>query len=242
MGGRRKHLFDWSEEAVKWHKNAAGYGGYYEALAFRILKALPEDARICDVGCGTGALTLQLAPHCREVVGIDIRPHVLEELARAAALAGLDNVRTIPGDFAELEDPAEPFDAMVFCQFGGVKRFYEQLGRWCTGKLFFVGNATSARGFSATGRSGREVYYEEDTVFLDSAGADYTCAYMTLEFGQPFEDREDAERFMRHYDSGSTEEEIRNYLDTSLVRAKEGSGFALYLPCQRPLVLLEIRL
>lgn len=241
MAERRERLFDWSEEAIIWHKNAVAYGDYYAKLAAFVLNGLPEKARICDVGCGTGALLLQLAPHCREAVGIDIRPHVLEELKSSAAALGLKNVRTVPGDFAELEPFAERFDAMVFCQFGGVEKFYDQLRRWCAGKLFFIGNATSARGFSATGKAGREVYYKDDLAFLDSVGASYRSEYITLEFGQPFENREDAERFMRHYDGESTEREIGSYLDANLVKA-EGDGFELYLPCLRPLVLLEIEL
>ncbi|HEY2936141.1 MAG TPA: methyltransferase domain-containing protein, partial [Gaiellaceae bacterium] len=34
--------------------------------------------RALDAGCGAGALALALAPHVREVVGVDVVPELLE--------------------------------------------------------------------------------------------------------------------------------------------------------------------
>ena len=49
----------------------------------RLLAPLAGDERVLDVGCGTGALALALAPHVREVVGVDSSPDLLA--ARASA-------------------------------------------------------------------------------------------------------------------------------------------------------------
>jgi SAM-dependent methyltransferase len=48
----------------------------------------PTD-RLLDVGCGSGYTTLQLAPHVREVVGVDNSPGMIERAERAAAESGI---------------------------------------------------------------------------------------------------------------------------------------------------------
>jgi SAM-dependent methyltransferase len=50
------------------------------------------DLRVLDVGCGSGRLTLALAPVARSVVGLDRDTDALDEARRRAAAAGLMNV------------------------------------------------------------------------------------------------------------------------------------------------------
>jgi predicted TPR repeat methyltransferase len=56
-----------------------------------------------DVGTGRGRLALALALHCRQVVGIDREPTVIDDARRLAAGAGLTNVQFIVGDAETLE-------------------------------------------------------------------------------------------------------------------------------------------
>jgi len=49
-------------------------------------------SRVLDVGCGSGRLSLALAPVSRSVVGLDRDVPALEEARRRAAAAGLANV------------------------------------------------------------------------------------------------------------------------------------------------------
>jgi ubiquinone/menaquinone biosynthesis C-methylase UbiE len=66
------------------------------------------DERALDVGTGTGALALALAPHVREVVGVDLVPELLE-LARERG-AAFENVSFVEGDATRLEFPDGAFD------------------------------------------------------------------------------------------------------------------------------------
>jgi SAM-dependent methyltransferase len=50
------------------------------------------ELRVLDVGCGSGRLTLAMAPAARSVVGLDRDTAALEEARRHAAAAGLANV------------------------------------------------------------------------------------------------------------------------------------------------------
>ena len=58
------------------------------------------DERALDVGTGTRALALALAPHVREVVGVDLVPELLERARERAA--GRANVRFEQADATRL--------------------------------------------------------------------------------------------------------------------------------------------
>jgi SAM-dependent methyltransferase len=67
---------------------------YPAALGRAIVEALVLDGtgRLLDVGCGPGSLTLLLAPHVAEAVGVDADAGMLAQAARLAAEQGVRNV------------------------------------------------------------------------------------------------------------------------------------------------------
>jgi SAM-dependent methyltransferase len=66
------------------------------------------DERALDSGTGTGALAFALAPHVREVVGVDRSPELLEEARRQGA--GFPNVTFVEGDATRLDVESGSFD------------------------------------------------------------------------------------------------------------------------------------
>jgi SAM-dependent methyltransferase len=62
-----------------------------------------------DVGTGTGPLAFALAPHVRDVVGVDLVPELLE-LGRRYANERYENVQLVEGDAARLGFSTESFD------------------------------------------------------------------------------------------------------------------------------------
>ena len=74
---------------------AAGRVGYPAKVADVLVAALQLDGsgRLLDVGCGPGSLTLLLAPHFAQAVGIDPDPDMLSEAARLAEERGIHNVQ-----------------------------------------------------------------------------------------------------------------------------------------------------
>ena len=63
------------------------------------------DSRVLDVGCGSGRLSLALAPVARAVVGLDRDAAAIEEARQRATAAGLANV-----EFHEADVEAEPYE------------------------------------------------------------------------------------------------------------------------------------
>ena len=61
---------------------------YQTALDFADLR--PDD-RLCDVYCGAGTISLMMARHCQEVLGIEIVPQAIDNAKENAARNGIDN-------------------------------------------------------------------------------------------------------------------------------------------------------
>jgi SAM-dependent methyltransferase len=79
-----------------------------EARLLRLLD-LRGDERALDVGTGAGAFALALAPHVREVVGVDIVPELLAEARERAP----GNVELREADARALPFPDASFDLVA---------------------------------------------------------------------------------------------------------------------------------
>lgn len=118
--------------------NAEGYesfmGRWSRQLAPRFVKFAPiaDGSRILDVGCGTGALSAEIArqsPHC-QITGIDLSP---EFVAYANSCAQRSNVNFQVGNAQSLDFPDEQFDAclsqLVFNFFPDRRKALNELQR-----------------------------------------------------------------------------------------------------------------
>ncbi len=101
----------WAEGAERQDRFLAPFG---EAA----LEALGDVAglRALDLGCGAGAVTLELARRGAEAVGLDVSPDLVAAARRRAE--GVRGVRFVEADAAEAPPPG-PFDALV-SRFGAM--------------------------------------------------------------------------------------------------------------------------
>ncbi|MCA9878610.1 MAG: methyltransferase domain-containing protein [Thermomicrobiales bacterium] len=79
--------------------------------------ALPPQARVLDVGCGTGIVARTVAARLRgqgAVTGLDLNPAMLAVARQAADAAGMA-ITWVQGDAQALPFPEASFD-LVFCQ------------------------------------------------------------------------------------------------------------------------------
>lgn len=132
-----------------------------------------------DVGTGRGRLALALAPHCREVVGIDREPTVIDDARRLAAGAGLTNVQFIVGDAETLEYTTWRPDLVVahLCMSDAI---VERAGRALSpgGVLAFVAFHTDQ--WRETGRASRFAY-DEDKMRTVLARTEFAVEHLEVE-------------------------------------------------------------
>ncbi|HEY7379861.1 MAG TPA: methyltransferase domain-containing protein [Gaiella sp.] len=77
-----------------------------EQRLLRLLAPLGADERVLDAGCGTGALSLALAPHVGEVVGVDADERFLtaaRESAPASCTFVAGDVMALPFAYGEFD-------------------------------------------------------------------------------------------------------------------------------------------
>ena len=74
------------------------------------------DSNVLDVACGPGYVAIGFAAICREVVGVDITPEMLEIAERNRREGGLSNLGFQPADADRLPFPNAAFDVVV-CRF-----------------------------------------------------------------------------------------------------------------------------
>ena len=71
---------------------------------------MDADSVVLDLGAGTGAFTLAVAPHCRRVVAVDVSPPMTAALRARIETSGLDNVTVVEAGFLTYEHRGEPAD------------------------------------------------------------------------------------------------------------------------------------
>lgn len=93
--------------------------------AFSLLKDLPDQPEILDIGCGSGMQTVELARICPDchITAVDIHQPFLDDLAQKAVTAGVgDRITTVQGSMDELPFEDASFDVV-----------------WAEGSVFIVG-------------------------------------------------------------------------------------------------------
>lgn len=92
--------------------------------AYRMLKELPENPRILDVGCGPGMQTIQLAKLSgAKIVALDFHQPFLDELEASAEKENLqDKIVTVLGSMFDLKFEDKSFDLI-----------------WSEGAIFVIG-------------------------------------------------------------------------------------------------------
>lgn len=90
------------------------FGTFFGSVAEDVAAAAPEGARVLEVGCGPGHLSIRLSRgHGLEVTGLDLDPAMIQRARANAGRVGGEGPAFIVGDVASLPFPDGSFDLVA---------------------------------------------------------------------------------------------------------------------------------
>ncbi|HUZ21278.1 MAG TPA: methyltransferase domain-containing protein [Acidimicrobiales bacterium] len=104
----------WTRRAVSWDHGAGNNPGLVKVVERVLAEAGPTPgSRVVDLGCGSGQLTLKIAPLVGSVLAVDVSQAMIDLLAANARQAGVDNVEGRALPIEHLDVPAGFVDLVV---------------------------------------------------------------------------------------------------------------------------------
>lgn len=226
-------MFHWTDDMVRFMRDAAGYGSYQTELAGWICDQLPQAQHVCDAGCGLGFLALQLARRYPRVTAADISDqalHILRAQAEEKRLSNLEIVQTDLLTFA----PETRFDAMVCCLFGKMPELLPMAKRCCAGRIVVIKKAFTHHRFSVSSVPLRDEVTDRAAEYLRERGVRFSLETRTFEMGQPLRSLDDAMRFFETYSKDAPGTLTREAVLARLTETDDAQ-FPYYLPQKKAL-------
>lgn len=230
-------LHYWWEDMVRFMRDASEYGTYNQALADRLAPHLDTTMHICDAGCGLGYLSLALSPYAGQITSVEQNPDAVAVLRANCETRGITNIVPRCGTVQSVV-PENPYDAMVFCFFGGIQEILDTVRQQCRGKVFIITRNYTTHRFSVGKHATGSYGYLTASTRLKELGIPYTESFFELEFGQPLRNLEDARRFYEIYSKDEDKTVITDEFLRTKVVPNDHADFPLYLPHRRSLALL----
>ena len=226
-------MYPWTSERVAWYQRAVDWTGFDRKLADLALPDLAPGDQVCDLGCGTGYLALELARRGCRVTAVDRAGVCLDYLRAETARRGLaDRLTVVEADWHDLP-PGTAWDTVVMA-FAGKPD--EELGGYlalCRRRLVLV-TKTSAQ--SHVRGPGEPPLFRRNADALEAAlrarGLSFARRDAVLDFGQPLRSREEAEAYLAVY--GGPESALTRLTETG------DPEFPLCLPNEKRLAVFTI--
>ncbi len=232
-------MFRWQPQMIRYMKDASEYGFYHRKLAEKIVKHLPENANICDAGCGLGYLSLELAQYCHNVIAVDIAPKALNILSQNIQQHGYTNISVVEGNISDC-CPLEPYDAMVFCFFGSIAKTLAVAKAQCCGRVIMIRKNWEKHRFTLCDKPLEYFNFAEAQTQLNFIGIPFCYETFALEMGQPFRSMEDAVDFFRTYNKDVDADSITATDIWDKLIKQDCKDFPYYLPSLKQMGLIAL--
>ena len=223
------HGFLWTDDSIRWMRDASQKSRYYAVIAERISAYLPPSARVFDAGGGLGDLAIWLSYHVAHVTLIERDPKAVAAFRERCP----QNVSAMMGDvFGYIPD--QLYDALVLCFFGKPGEILPLARELTRGRTFVVQSAEAEKAFSLDGAKASYTVHDI-AAELKAQGVPYALELFEVEHGQPFRSAEDAVSFFSFYAGRPVRfEEIAPRLTTV-----QDAAFPYYCAANRKLGLLS---
>lgn len=241
-------MYKWSDKKIEWYERALKESDFAKRLADALEPLLTPGESVCELGCGTGYLSLELAERGFQVMAVEADRNAADCLSakadklkfqgRIGTNADSGSISVYQGDWKEILGSPR-WDTIIMCFAGDFRNELPLYLRSCRGKLLLVTTEPKDNPEGISGRTSGFRYRlreSETRKLLDEQGAAYTITKASLELGQPFVDIEEAREYHDAYDV--PEKQYNNNLKKMVMSGNP--FFPYYLPNNKDLKIYQI--
>ena len=220
----------WTEESAALLGRAYRHGTAVKTLGSWIAPRIRARAHVCDVGCGVGALSLELVRRGFAVTALDISSVALGQLQ---AHDGLEIL------CMDAREHTAVYDAMVFCFYADIEECLRMARRCHAQDVFYVSRDYDKHRFSVGEHPVAYRGYRDACAALEAQGIAYEARSCALDMGQPFVSLDEARRFFELYSRDDPALITDEFLMGRLMRT-EDEQYPLYLPHLRAAGMIHL--
>lgn len=103
----------WNRLAKRYAAMPVRDSASYREKLTRTRAVLPDQARLLEIGCGTGSTALAHAPHAADILAIDFSESMIAIARQKAAAEGITNVAFRTAALEDITDADGTFDAVL---------------------------------------------------------------------------------------------------------------------------------
>ena len=229
-------MFFWTEDSIRWYKEASLYTGYHKKLAEELKEFLAPQVTLCDLGCGTGLLSMELSDMVWKILAVDRDSAAIDFVRWQTGKRNIRDLTALEADYKELPDGC--CDVALACSFGTLRSNLYDFIKIPTQRLIFINRnkGKSKEGFEGVIREPDSA--SQDEGYLIANKVPYYKKAFTLDFGQPLRDEEDAQKFFAHYKLTPQEGTLAELLEKH--QLKEPGEYRYYIPNEKEIVVFVI--
>lgn len=235
-------MYIWSPDSIRFRIDATEQTRYDDAIIEQVLPYLPDNAHVCDAGCGLGYTSLALARHSARVTAVDTSKEALDVLRRKIATDRIDNIDVVEADLFAMQ-PAQMYDAMLFCFFGRIEETLRAAKRQCNKTVIMVKKNWQNHRFTPGEVPLKRFTFQQTLLELDRLSIPYRAETFPIEMGQPIRSIADAMLFFETYRQEDDEETLLPEKVKRLLRANDSDDsdeFPYFLPARRLLGMVIV--
>lgn len=227
----------WGEESIRWFHQASEYTQYHKKLAELLLREMPKRGTLCDMGCGAGLIDFELAPYFQQITCVDLDEEAVRSVEAEARRRKISNIQAVCADGASMQGQ---WDTILAVFHGGPNAFQTYFPM-VKDRLILVTHGDAVGNFGPKKHKVKKWFdvksFQER---MDEQGVCYELKHEILEYGQPFQSREDAAAFVRRYTTPMTAEDMDAYLETHVIETGD-KAYPLYIPNPKKMGIFIIR-
>lgn len=235
--------FTWTEEKIKFYKDASRYTGFHRQVGEIIRPYLDENWTLCDLGCGLGLIDFEISPYVNRITAIDLSDLAISDYRKRLEASSIENISVESGDSDEVK--GRLWDAVLLSFFGKPGEELDRIFSMAEKEAILITyvDPLSEKHGQLKKNHNRPTTSDYEA-HIKNKGYKYEIIYKDMDFGQPFRSLEEAGLYHESY-SRETDPDKRTQLIRKNLKDVESTGdkeFPYFLSKKKGIGIIVVKL